>query len=410
MKAWLSQNGVSYDARLLTDPANRSEAAAFGTGASPLTVIGGKAHWGFDRKGLTAALEWAGLSTTGVQAKRESKVRLAARAPIAEAIAVTNFLDDTVTLLHAPTGRYLGESLETSGIAVPGNPIVVEATPFGTAVVVSYEAGTMTWLSLRDAGYLHGSLEASTVATGAMPLYALAHPKEPLVYVTNSESRSITLFDARTGGYARGSLERSQFAVPGQPGIAALDAARGVLFVRLREGAVVLYDAITMQPARGTLEASTIKIGRGRGVALSHDKRILYVPEALGAADGLALYDAHSGQLLFGTRERSVLPTAPTPFAIAAHPSRSIVYVSCFGNQIIEYRDGATGAHLRGTAEASSVKVGSGARAMLVDPRHEVLYVSCYDEGAVYMFDALTGATRSVIKVGRGPRGMALLG
>src|SRR6185436_7092371 len=111
----------------------------------------------------------------------------------------------------------------------------------------------------------------------------------------------------------------------------------------------------------------------------------------------------------------SVLPSAPVPFSIAAHPTKPIVYVSCFGTQVVEYRDARTGAYLNGSAENSSVPVGSGARNLVVDPRTDTLYVSSFDAGTVLALDAQTGIPQfssrdaSTLPVGRGPRAMALL-
>ncbi len=417
MKEFLSRQGVAFQARLLTDPANRREAAAYGTGPSPLTVIAGQPHWGYDRTALTLALDRAGLARRSATADRTAPaIAFAPKAPIGEAVAVASFLDDSIVYLDRRTGAYLGGTLDASSVPVRGHPIVIEAcVPHGTAAAVGYESGTVTFLGLRDGLYLRGTPEDSTLATGKMPLCAVGHPTEPLLYISNSESNNIRVFDSRRGAHADGGQPRD-CPLPGQPGIMALNAGQDLLYVRLREGAIVMLRARTLQPARGTMDASTFKTGRGRGLALSSDGRVLHVPEALEGSDGLALYGALTGQPLFGTRERSVLPTAATPFAVTAHPAQPVVYISCFGTRVVEYRDANTGAYLRGPGQASSVPVGSGARAMLADPRTNVLYVSCYDEGAVYMFDAITGKPRPgpggahIVPVGRGPRGMCLMG
>jgi hypothetical protein len=417
VKEFLSRQGVPFQTRLLTDPANRREAAAYGTGPSPLTIIGGKPHWGFDRAALTLALDRTGQARrTEAAAQAAPALAFAPKAPLAEAVAIASFLGDSITYLDRRTGAYLGGTLEASSVPVPGHPIVIEAcVPHGTAAAAGYESGTVTFLGLRDGLYLRGTADDSTLATGKMPLYAMGHPVEPLLYISNSESNNIRVFDPRHGAHADGGKPRD-CPLPGQPGIMALNAGHDLLYVRLRAGAVVMLRARTLRPARGTLEASTFKTGRGRGLALSCDRRVLHVPEALEGRDGLALYDALTGQPLLGSRERSMLPTAPTPFAVTAHPAQPIVYLSCFGPRVVEYRDANTGAYLRGSPQASSVPVGSGARAMVVDPRTNVLYVSCYDEGAVYMFDAVTGKPRPgpdgshIVPVGRGPRGMCLMG
>ncbi|MEE9286189.1 MAG: hypothetical protein V3V35_10750 [Dehalococcoidia bacterium] len=419
MKEFLSRHGVAFETRLLTIPEHRQALESLGRYQAPVTLIGEEQVQGHQPSLLLDALKRAGLVQRDRQGgdQQAAAADLRLTAPMADALAVASFLGDGLTLINARTGGYLGDTLEHSTAPVPGRPIAVEKSHVaGTLAVVCYEAGAVTFFSLADGTYLAGDLAASTRATGAMPLYAVAHPTQPLLYVSNSESRSVTVFNAETGDYAFGSLERSAFRVPGQPGVMALHGQAGILYVRLREGAVVMLDAESMAPARGELAASTFSTGRGRGIALSHDQQVLYIPEALGKADGFALYDAESGEPLFGRRESSVLPTAPVPFAVAAHPTKPIVYLSCFGDQVVELRDGRTGEYLFGSAESSSVAVGSGARAMAVDPRDETLYVSCYDENSVLMFDAATGAARfgdghaSVRKTGRGPRGMSLLG
>jgi hypothetical protein len=417
VKGFLSRNGVEFDIQLLTDPANRAEVARHGPGEAPLTLVGDEAIFGLDRSCLLSALGRAGLlADTPSDAAGAANQALEPLAPLREALAVACFHADSVAFFHPPTGRYLGPDLERSRVAVPGRPIAVEAcSRWNTLAVVAYERGAVTLLCAQDGSYLHGDLESSTFETGDLPLHALAHHDDPLLYVTNSESRTLSVLDPRDGRFAFGSHERSTFALPGQPGVMALQREAGLLHVRLREGAVVMLDARTLKPARGTAEASRFEVGRGRGLALSHDQRILYVPEALGEDDGLALLDARTGRPLLGTPERSRLPTAPTPFAVAAHPSRPIVYVSCFGTEVVELRDGETGEYLNGDAEASSVLVGPGARGILVDASTETAFVTSFDSSTLVAFDAVTGALRSVdgrrsLATGAGPRGMALLG
>ena len=418
MKEFLSRQGVPYNINLLTDESNRHDAARYGTGPSPLTLVGGEALFGFDRPRLLAALEQAGLltGTSGDGQAAAAGLRFEPKAPLSEAVAVANFLGDSVTFLHPSSGGYLGSSLERSSIPVSGRPIAVEACPlWGTLAVVNYEGGTVTFLAVEDGAYLGGTLHRATRETGELPLYAIAHHEEPLLYVSNSESRSLTVFDPRIGEYAFGSREASTAPLQGQPGVMALHRSEDLLYVRLREGAVTVLDARTLKPAWGDVDASTFRTGAGRGIVLSADQRVVHIPEALGSGDGLALFDALTGKPLFGDRETSTLPTAPTPFAIAAHPAKPIVYVSCFGTQTLELRDAATGQYLHGDAERSSVKVGGGARAILVDDAHDIVYVTCFDEGAVYMLDALTGEPRRgdgggfVLPLPKGPRGMALL-
>lgn len=417
MKGFLSRNGVRFGVKLLTDPAHRAELARRGTGAAPLTLVGDQAIFGFDQARLNAMLGQAGLLGEAHASAAPDPVRLDAQVPLAEALAIASFHGDAVVFVHSLTGRYLGPSLQRSSVAVPGRPISVAACPpWGTIAVVRYEGGGVTMLDARDGSYLHGDADSSSSATGALPLHALAHPEEPLLYVSNSESRSLTLLDPRSGACARGTLARSTISVPGQPGVMVLQREADRLHVRLREGAVLVLDARTLEPARGSMRDSCFEVGRGRGLALSHDERILYVPETLDSHDdALALFDARTCRPLFGTRERSRFPTAPTPLAIATHPSRSIVYVSCFGAQVVELRDGETGAYLHGSAAASSVSVGSGARALLIDGRDDIAHVTSFDEATLFSFDAQSGAPRfrereaPTLPLGPGPRGMALL-
>ena len=419
MKEFLSRQHITFDTRLLTDPDHRRALDGLGRYQAPVTIIDEEQVQGYRPPELLAALRRAGLVDGGEQQEPgpASSAGLRLNAPMTDALAVTGFLGDGLALFNSGTGGYLGGTLEHSTVPTPGRPIAVETSHVGgTVAVVGYESGSVTFLSLEDGSYLNGDAAGSTRKTGEMPLYAVAHPAEPLLYVSNSESRSVTVFNAETGEYAFGSLERSAFDVDGQPGVMAFNESQGILYVRMREGAVIMLRADSMAPLRGSLEASTFQTGRGRGIALSPDRKVLYIPEALGDADGFALYDALSGEPLFGSRENSVFATGAVPFAVAAHPTKPIVYLSCFGPQVVELRDGRTGDYLLGSPESSSVPVGSGARAMIVDPRDDTLYVSCYDESSLIMLDASTGAPRfgdrqaSTRTTLRGPRGMSLLG
>lgn len=385
--------------------------------AAPLTLIGDDEVHGYQPRMLRAALKRAGWigPDDSAAAPAAAVVDLRLKAPLAEAVAVTNFLGDGLSFFHRG-GGYLGASLATSTVPVPGRPISVEAClQTGTLTTVNHEAGTVTFLSLEDASYLNGTLEASTRPTGDFPLHAVAHPTEPLLYVSNSESRDLTVFNSASGDYAFGSFERSRVALPGMPGVMAIHPEEDILYVRLRSGAVTMLRARTLAPYRGDLEGSTFPTGAGRSLALSADHEILYVPQSLGSEDGLALYDACTGRPLMGSAEASLQPTAPVPFAVAAHPKRPIVYVSCFGPRVIEYRDGKTGEYLFSSAERSSFLAGPGARALLVDSTSETLFVTSFDDATVTLYDALTGAYRfgsreaSTWSTDRGPRGMALL-
>lgn len=147
-------------------------------------------------------------------------------------------------------------------------------------------------------------------------------------------------------------------------------------------------------------------------MAMSGSRKRLFAPQSLGSPDGLVAYDVETLTPLHGSYEDSVLPSGPVPFAIAAHPSREILYVASFGRNAIEYRDARTGRYLNETPEASSFPVPSGARAMCVDAATDTLFVSCFDADAVIMLDARTGQPRAgdlasaSIRVGRGPRGV----
>ena len=131
------------------------------------------------------------------------------------------------------------------------------------------------------------------------------------------------------------------------------------------ERAIALLDAATLRPLRGSWERSTLPCGEGRDLAASGSGKRLFAPQSLGSRDGLVAYDVETLAPLHGSYEDSVLPSGPVPFAIAAHPTREIVYVASFGRNAIEYRDARTGLYLNGTAEASSFSVPSGARSKI---------------------------------------------
>jgi len=413
VKEFLSRAGVPYEVRLLTDPAIRSEIAEHRTVKGPLTLIGNQAVGGYDRAALRGALSRAGLIQPGAaDALAAPEVRATDFAvPITRAVIVSSFLGDQITFLDPMRGACLGSDLERSSVAVSGRPIASAVSVTGTIAVANHEAASVTFLSLERGSYLRGDLRASTLEAGAYPLYVVAHPERPLFYVSNLEGQSISVFDA-SGGYAFGNSERSTFAVPGHPNTLALDAGREILFARLRERAIALLDAQTLRPLRGTWESSTLPCGEGRDMALAGNGERLFAPQSLGSHDGLVAYDVQTLAPLHGSYEGSVLPTGPVPFAIAAHPTREILYVASFGRNAIEYRDARTGRYLNETPEASSFPVPSGARSMCVDAATDTLFISCFDADAVIMLDACSGEPRggdltcASIGVGRGPRGV----
>jgi hypothetical protein len=414
VKEFLSRESVPYEARLLTDPAIRSEIAEHRALKGPLTFIGERVVSGYDRAALREALARAGLVRPDAHDPIAAPLARATDfpVPIRRAVIVSTFLAEQITYLDPLRGAWLGSDLEHSSVPVAGRPIASAVSVAAqTIAVANHEAASVTFLSLEGGGHLRGDLHRSTFETGAYPLNVLAHPTRPLFYVSNLEGQSISVFDA-FGAYAFGDLERSSFAVPGHPNTLALDAECGILFARLRERAIALLDAQTLRPLRGSWERSTLPCGEGRDLAASGSGKRLFAPQSLGSRDGLLAYDVETLAPLCGSYEDSVLPTGPVPFAIAAHPAREIVYVASFGRNAIEYRDARTGLYLNETADASSFPVPSGARSMCVDAATDTLFVSCFDADAVIMLDARSGEPRggdlaaASIRVGRGPRGV----
>jgi 6-phosphogluconolactonase (cycloisomerase 2 family) len=422
VKAWLSRNEVPYIPHLLTDAANQAEILRRKR-RPPLTVIGEEAIEGYDPPKMLAALGRAGMDLTEALPRGgdDSRIPLRFTAPLSDGIACTGFLSDSLTFVNARSGRYLGMDRASSSIPVGSRPISIAVSRAGdTFASVNHEAGSVTFLSLKDGSYLGGTCQSATRPTGDAPLYALAHPQEPLLYVSNSESKSITVFDTRSGEYAFGDLERSRVPLPEKPGVMALNAAAGILYVRLRNGVVAMIDARRLKPLHGDFDDSSFPVGLGRGIALSADARVLYLPRAWPDGkqepEGLALFDALTGRPLNGTPEGSFRPGAAFPFAVVAHPRKPIVYVACLGAQVVEMRDAGSGNYLNGTQERSTLHVGSGARGMTVDPSDDCLYVTSFDDNLLYMFDATSGAWRfgtreaSTLPLGAGPRDLCVLG
>jgi len=415
VKALLSRASVPFEVRLLTDPAVRSEIEEHRGRKGPLTFIGDRVVGGYDRAALHEALSLAGLVRPDAADALATPPAFVTdfSLPITRALIVSTFIAEQVTYLDPVRGAWLGSNLERSSVPVTGRPIASAVSVRArTLAVANHESASVTFLSLERGSYLRADLHGSTLETGAYPINVVAHPDQPLFYVSNLEGQSISVFDA-SGTYAFGDLERSSFAVPGHPNTLALDAERGILFARLRERAIALLDANTLRPLRGNWGRSTLPCGEGRDLALSGSRKRLFAPQSLGSSDGLVAYDVEALAPLHGSYEDSVLPTGPVPFSIAAHPARELLYVASFGRNAVEYRDARTGLYLNDTAEASSFPVPSGARSMCVDAATETLFVSCFDADAVIMLDARSGELRggdlasASIPVGRGPRGVA---
>jgi hypothetical protein len=417
VKAWLSRREVPFAVKLVTEDANREELQRLGVRSVPVSIVGERQVQGHAPAELEQALRSAGWSESAVAASVERASEFAPRSPLSDAVVCAAFVDGSLTAIDGRRGRYLGDDLRSSTIPVPGSPLCVAASrPGGSIVSMHHDEGTVTFLKLADGSFLNGDRERSTLFCGDTPISALAHPTEPLVYVSCSGSRELVVLDSAKGSYAFGSFDASRKPMPGQPGAMALDALRGILYVRFaREGVLLALDARTLaprDPGRGFKET---KVSIGRGVAVSADGSTLYVPYASpGPQEGLALLDAHSGAALPG-KDGPLRSCAATPLGLLLHPSEPILYLACVGERSVEWRSALDGEYLRGDRESSSVQVGGGARAMAVDPGTNCLYVASFDDSSVVMLNARTGAylfgTReaSTIAVGAGPRDLCVL-
>src|SRR5262245_1457689 len=188
VKEFLSRAGVSYEVRLLTDPASVAEVEAHGHVKGPVTVIGDRAVGGYDRSALRAVLSRAGLIQSDAdEALASRSVRgIDFSVPLTRALVVSTFLAEEITYLDPVRGACLGSDLERSSIPVSGRPVAAAvSTQAGSVAVANHEAGSVTFLSLEHGTYLRGDLRGSTLETGAYPLYVLAHPARPLFYVSN---------------------------------------------------------------------------------------------------------------------------------------------------------------------------------------------------------------------------------
>src|SRR5262245_39754641 len=112
VKEFLSRHQVSYEVRLLTDEVHLQEVLRRGRRGGPLTLIGAEEVYGYNRSGLLGALTQAGLVDPDrlAAAPATGATQLDLAAPLADGLAVVNFLGDSLTLLNACTGGYLGTS------------------------------------------------------------------------------------------------------------------------------------------------------------------------------------------------------------------------------------------------------------------------------------------------------------
>lgn len=416
VKGFLSQNQVPFDLRILVDERVQEERAQLKSTRAPVVLVGEEEVEGYDPGSLFDALKRGGyIGPDAAPAPSSAQtLTLSLDRPIEEGLIVASFVGDAVNFLHRG-GSYLGPDLAHSSVWSMGCPIAVAAsTSGGSIAVVNHESGTVTFLSMGDGSYLHGDHDRSTKLAGSFPISVTAHPRRPVFYVSNLESGSVTVFDALAGDYINGTFERSTHRVAGPPNTLVLEPETDTLYVRVRQGGVTMLDAATMRPKLGDMDASTFPVGHGRDLALSGDGKRILVPESLQSPDGLGIYDSETGDTIRGAPMGNASETSPIPFSIATHPKRDIVYVACFGTNVVEFHDSHTGEYLHANVERSSFPVGSGARAMLVDMMDETLYISCFDENAVIALDAVTGAEKrmdrgaSTIATTPGPRGLAI--
>src|SRR5581483_5111964 len=117
VKEFLSRHQVSYEVRLLTEETHRRAVLGRGRRGGPLTIIGPDEVFGYNRSALREALSRAGLIDPNARADAPAAgaARLDLAAPLADGLAVVNFLGDSLTLLDAGKARPAPPGARDSG-------------------------------------------------------------------------------------------------------------------------------------------------------------------------------------------------------------------------------------------------------------------------------------------------------
>ncbi|MGE0387977.1 MAG: glutaredoxin domain-containing protein [Gammaproteobacteria bacterium] len=409
VKGFLARHGVPVELRWITEPANQAWVddfvASHGRAQAPFLVVGEDVLQGYQPDAMRALLARAGhvlAQPAAVPAAAPVKSRVAIPA---DALWVSNFLGGSVSFVDPATRSALGEPV---AFGAESNPVSVAFDPESGVVAVSDMGRHCVVFFDRNArGFLHGTLEASTLATPRQLGDLVFDARRRRFYVGSVVEGLMLAIDSTTGRFANGTAERSSVAIGTFAGGTLLDPVNDRIYVRTNDG-VLAIDLQTFAPLRGSLEASTLRVGAGRNLAFDATRGLLYLP---AFDDRLVYVDAARFDYAFGDRLASSIATERAPFGVAVAPGAGLAFVTCVGTNRLHAFDAAAP-----RASSFAPLEVSGATRTLALLQDDVLAATSFDDGSVALVDARTlrwlhgDFQASRIATGEGPRGMAWVG
>ncbi|RMD82951.1 MAG: hypothetical protein D6815_07865, partial [Candidatus Dadabacteria bacterium] len=296
---------------------------------------------------------------------------------------VTNFGDDTITYLDGATGAYLYGTLAASTFATGAGPSDVSVAqadwPYSPKLAITNTLeNTVTILDAVNGTPWYGSLQDSTFPAGSGP-GAVQFMGEDIYVAEETGNRimDISGFEPTYTEHTGVIAAPSDLATPG---CSSTDCR---LYV-----AASASDEIRRYDLDSSPDAIVGKYPAA--VAVNETAGIVYVVNVRD--DTVSYLDATTGAYLNGTFADSTFAVGDHPRAVAVNETAGIVYVTNFNDDTVTYLDATTGAYLNGTFADSTFAVGNGPTDIAVSETAGIVYVTdAYDDTVTYL-DATTGA------------------
>ena len=266
--------------------------------------------------------------------------------PALGTVYVTNFADDTVSVIDAATNTV------TATIPVGSEPWGVAVDPaLGAVYVANYADDTVSVIDVAT------NTVTATVPVGSAPLGVAVDPALGAVYVANEYSATVSVISAATNTVTATVPVGSAHS---QPLGVAVDSSAGAIYVtNFADDTVSVIDAAT-----NTVTA-TIPVGREPwGVAVNPALGVVYV--ASEEDDTVSVISEITNTV------KATVSVGDTPHDVAVDPSIGAVYVTNVGDGTVSVIDAATN-----TVKATvSVYENAQPYAVAVDPSTGTAYVT----------------------------------